>query len=44
MLLGTLVPSFLGNILAGINKAREGVIEKRQDRGILRANYGNKKI
>ena len=34
MLLGTLGASLLGNILAGINRAGEGV---------LRAGYGNKK-
>ena len=45
MLLGTLVASFLGNILAGkrINRAGEGAIVKRQGRGIVRTGYGNKK-
>ena len=46
MLLGTLGGSLLGNILAGkgINRAGEGAIAKRQGRGIVRADYGNKKI
>ena len=37
MLLGTLGASLLGNILAGkgINRAREGIV---------RADYGNKKV
>ena len=54
MLLGTLGPSLLGNILAGkgINRAREGVMaksnsektkSKRQGQGIVRVGYGNKK-
>ena len=45
MLLGTLGANLLGNILTykGINRAREGTIPTRQDRGIVRAGYGNKK-
>ena len=54
MLLGTLGASLLGNILAGweingaetsqgINRAGEGVIAKRQGRGILRTDYENKR-
>ena len=54
MLLGTLGARLLGNILTGwginragkgrgINRAGEGVIATRQDRGIVRAGYGNKK-
>ena len=44
MSLCTLGASLLGNILAGkgINRAGEG--EKRQNRGIVRAGYGNKKV
>ena len=44
MLLGTLVASLLGNILAGIgiNRAGEGAIAKRQGRGIARARYRNR--
>ena len=44
MLLDTLVASLLGNVLAGkgINRAWEGVIAKRQGRGVIRAGYGNK--
>ena len=55
MLLSTLGASLLGNILAGkgINGAGEEAIaksaseetkSKRQDRGIVRADYGNKKV
>ena len=46
MLLGILGASLLGNILAekGINRAGEGVIAKRQSRGIVGAGYGNKKV
>ena len=46
MLLGTLDASLLGNILAGkgINRTGERAIAKRQDRGIVRAGYGNKKV
>ena len=44
ILLGTLGASLLGNILTGkgINRACEGVIAKRQGRGVIRAGYGNK--
>ena len=46
MFLGTLDASLLGNILAGkgINRTGERAIAKRQDRGIVRAGYGNKKV
>ena len=45
MLLGTLSATVLGNILTGkgINRTGEGTISKRQDQGIVRAGYGNKK-
>ena len=41
MLLGTLGPSLLGNILSGrgINRAGEGIV--RAGEGIIRAGYGN---
>ena len=44
ILLGTLGASLLGNILTGkgINRACDGVIAKRQGRGVIRAGYGNK--
>ena len=55
MFLGTLVASFLGNILAGkgINRAGERALAKRvsektksgrQGHGIVTATYGNKKV
>ena len=55
MLLGTLVASLLGNILAGkrVNRAGEGAIaksvseeikSKRQGGGIVRAGFGNKNV
>ena len=46
MLLCILGASLLINILAekGINRAEEGAIAKRQDQGIVRAGYGNKKF
>ena len=45
MLLGTLGTSLLGDILrgGGINRAGEGVIAKRQGRGIVRAGNGNER-
>ena len=44
MLPGILGASLLGNILEGkgINRAEEGVIAKRQGRGIVKADYRNK--
>ena len=44
MLLGTLVVSLLGNILAGwgINRAGEGAIATRQGRGIVRVGCGSR--
>ena len=44
MLLGTLVASLLGNILAGkgINRAGKGKGINRASEGIVRAVYGNK--
>ena len=49
LLLGTLGASLLGNMLAGKgivrtgywNKKENGATAKRQDRGIVRADYGN---
>ena len=43
MLLGTLGASLLGNILAGkgVIRAGDGVIMKRQGRGIIIAGYGS---
>ena len=45
MLLGTLGANLLENILTGqgINRAGEGAMATRQDRGIVRGGYGNKK-
>ena len=55
MLLGTLGASLLGNIVTGkgvkttsqgqeINIAGEGVIARRQGRGIVRADYSDNKL
>ena len=45
MLIGSLGASLLRNILAvrGINRAGEGAIAKRQGRGVIRTDYGNKR-
>ena len=46
MLLRIFGASLLRNILVekGIKRAEEGAIAKRQDQGIVRAGYGNKKF